>query len=157
MEFLAEDMGRVAKLCVTRNEVMFHRCTPQSYGNVEVAIVGKAKVVVVYGDNLVLSVEQLMEAIRDAWVLVINGEVSEELVKVVHPYMIIFNGLSQSEKYEEFSRGWNVENEVGEYAHRKMLNVGKSEKIEVLFGESRENPVGLLSIKIVKMNNCKSV
>lgn len=153
MEFLAEDMGRVAKLCVTNNEVMFHKCTPQSYGNLDVAIVGKAKVVVVNGGRLEMGDNQLAETIRSAWVLVLNGEVSEEVVKISRPYVTIVNRPNPSEKFEAFTRGWNVENEVGEYAHLKVLNVEKNERIEVLFGESRENPIGLLSIKVLKTKN----
>ena len=144
MEFLGEDMGRCAMMRVTEKEVKFSKVSPERVGNVDVAIVGKAKVIVVHGAESA-SDEQL-EAVRNAWVLVVDGNISEALVAVAHPYVttVMNEGVNElvSEQYAAHSRGWNVEG-----MQRKCLIAGRDgSTIEVLFGESRENPVGLLSI-----------
>ena len=151
MEFLGEDMGRCAKMRVTEKEVVFSKVAPQRVGNVDVAIVGKAKIVVA-NDRLAISDEGLVNAIRDAWVLVVNGDADEALVAAAHPYVTIVNGLAASdERLAEMcaahSRGWNVEDAEGAHTQKKVLCVSKDDCIEVLFGESRENPVGLLSVE----------
>lgn len=155
MELFAEDMGRVAKMCVTEKGAEFKSIAPKKVGNVEIAIVGKAKMVVCHNATMdelkrLLQDSEKRAAIKDAWVLVADGEYCEEFAELVHPYVtIVKSGESkeESEKYEQFSRGWNVEDAQGVYAHRKVLPVGKNESVEVLFGESRENPIGLLNIK----------
>ena len=151
MEFLAEDMGRCAMMRVIEKEVKFSKVSPERVCDVDVAIVGKAKVVVVHGAESA-SDEQL-EAVRDAWVLVVNGDVDEDVVAAAHPYVTIVKGeelRAKSEVYEQFSRGWNVENADGAHMQRKVICVGTDDCVEVLFGESRENPIGLLSVKTLK-------
>ena len=150
MEFLAEDMGRCAMLRITDKEVKFNRVTPQSIGKLEIAVVGKAKVVVVHGAES--TSDELLDAVRNAWVLVVDGNISEEFLAAAHPYVtIVQSGESRvkSEEFEKFSRGWNVRNEEkGTNEQRKCLVIGRdASSVEVIFGESRENPIGLLSIE----------
>ena len=152
MDFYEEDLGRVAFIRVTKNEVEFRGIKPQRIENADITIVGNAKIVVAHGDKFAMGDERILEAVKDAWVLVVNENANEKLVKSAHPYITIINGSAMideavSETYAMHSRGWNVENADGTHSHKKVLTVGKDECIEVLFGESRENPVGLLSIK----------
>lgn len=152
MEFLAEDMGRCAMMRVTEKDVLFCKVAPQRVGNVDIAIVGKAKIVVAH--NAVSASEEQQEAIRNAWVLVVNGDADEALVAAAHPYVtIVKSGESRvkSDEFKQCSRGWNVEDADGTHTHQKVLCVGKDDCIEVLFGESRENPIGLLSVKVGKV------
>jgi len=155
MEIFAEDMGRVAMMRITAKETIFGRITPQRIGNVDIAIVGKAKVVVCHNASRE-ELKQLLQgaetstAIRDAWVLVADGEVCYEFAKWVHPYVTIVMNDRMSAEYEQFSRGWNVETETGEHSQKNVIAIGANDIVEVLFGESRENPIGLLSIKCLK-------
>lgn len=157
MELFAEDMGRVAKMCVTEKGAEFKGIAPKKVGNVEIAIVGKARMVVSHNATMdelkrLLQDSEKRAAIKDAWVLVADSEFCQEFVECVHPYVTIVKSAEfkeDIEKYEHFSRGWNVEDAEGSYAHQKVLTVGTDESVEVLFGESRENPIGLLSIKCI--------
>lgn len=159
MEFYAEDMGRVAMMRVDEKGVTFKCITPKKVGAVEIAVVGKAKVVAVKDasrDELlaILQDSELSTAIKDAWVLVADGEFNEEFAAWVHPYVTVVKASQILDfklnilDLEEHSRGWNVEDEAGNHAQRKCIVVGKdANAVEVLFGESRENPIGILSVK----------
>lgn len=156
MDFFAEDMGRVAKMRVDEKGVTFKGITPKKVGAVGIAVVGNAKVVAVKEatKNELLAILQdpeLSTAIKDAWVLVMHdSEYDEEFMNWVHPYVNIVKGLEDEgiRGLEDKSRGWNVEDEAGNHAQRKCIVVGKdANAVEVLFGESRENPIGLLSIR----------
>ena len=155
MEFFAEDMGRVAMMRVDEKGVMFKGITPKKVGALEIAVVGKAKVVVVKAlsrDELlaILQDSELSTAIKDAWVLVADGEFNEEFAAWVRPYVAIVS-KEQAAEYEEYARGWNVD--YGTHSvHQKCLTIGVGgSAIEVLFGESRENPIGLLSVKCLNV------
>lgn len=158
MDFFVEDMGRVAKLCVTENETVLKGVTPMRIGNVAVAVVGKAKIVICHYATMdelkhLLQCSETSTSIKDAWVLVVKGEFYENFAEWVHPYIVIVNGgvlKASRETYEQYSRGWIVEDTNGTHTHKKVLYVGNDDCVDVLFGESRENPVGLLSIKCMK-------
>lgn len=153
MDFNAEDMGRVAMMRVDEKGVTFKGITPMKVGSLEIAVVGKAKVVAVKNasrDELlaILQDSELSTASKDAWVLVVDGEFNEEFAAWVHPYVAIVN-KDQAAEYEEYARGWNVDCGT-ESVHKKCLTLGvDGNAIEVLFGESRENPIGLLSVKCI--------
>ena len=154
MDFFAEDMGRVAKMRVDEKGVTFKGITPKKVGAVEIAVVGKAKVLTVNAasrDELlaILKDSELSMAIKDAWVLVADCEFNEEFAAWVHPYVAIVN-KEHAADYEAYARGWNVDCGT-ECVHKKCLTLGADgNAIEVLFGESRENPIGLLSVKCIK-------
>lgn len=159
MDFNAEDMGRVAMMRVDEKGVTFKGITPMKVGSLEIAVVGKAKVVAVKNasrDELlaILQDSEQNTAIKDAWVLVMHdSEYDEAFMKRVHSYVTIVNELESERvrELEECSRGWNVENEAGEHVNKRCIVIGKdAEAVEVLFGESRENPIGLLSVKCMK-------
>lgn len=160
MEFNAEDMGRVAKMRVDEKGVAFKGITPKKVGVVEIAVVGNAKVVAIKAasrDELfaILQDSELSTAIKDAWVVVMHdNEYDEEFMNWIHPYVTVVKASQILDfklnilDLEEHSRGWNVEDEAGNHAQRKCIVVGKeANAVEVLFGESRENPIGLLSIR----------
>lgn len=160
MEFYAEDMGRVAMMRVDEKGVTFKGITPKKVGAVEIAVVGKAKVVAIKEasrDELlaILQDSEFSTAIKDAWVVVMHdSEYDEEFMNWIHPYVTVVKASQILDfklnilDLEEHSRGWNVEDEAGNHAQRKCIVVGKdAHAVEVLFGESRENPIGLLSIK----------
>jgi hypothetical protein len=154
MEFFAEDMGRVAKMRVDEKGVAFKGITPKKVGAVEIAVVGNAKVVAVKAvsrDELlaILQDSELSMAIKDAWVLVADCEFNEEFAAWVRPYVAIVN-KEQVADYEAYARGWNVDCGT-ECVLKKCVSLGvDGNAIEVLFGESRENPIGLLSVKCIK-------
>ena len=153
MEFLCEDLGRVAKLRVDAKNIEFKGIEPKNYGSIKVAQLGNAKVVAVIGatqEQLLLQLkdEEFCKAVQNAWVLAVrDSEFCEEFAKIAHPYVAIA-AEDQAPLYERFSRGWNVE-ENGAQGLRKCLGVSDTMSVEVLFGESRENPIGLLSVKCV--------
>lgn len=160
MDFFAEDLGRVAKLRVDAKNIEFKGIEPKKMGSIEVAQVGKARVVVCRNSTkeelkALLHDFTLSEAIKDAWVLALHdSEYDEEFMNWVHPYVTVVKASQILDfklnilDLEEHSRGWNVEDEAGEHAQRKCIVVGKdANAVEVLFGESRENPIGLLSIR----------
>ena len=156
MDFNAEDMGRVAMMRVDEKGVTFKGITPMKVGSLEIAVVGKAKVVAVKNasrDELlaILQDSELSTASKGAWVLVVDGEFNEEFTAWVHPYVTVLakSQESRAESYEAYSRGWNVDCGT-ESVHKKCLTLGvDGNAIEVLFGESRENPIGLLSVKCI--------
>ena len=173
MEFNAEDMGRVAMMRVDEKGVTFKGITPMKVGSLEIAVVGKAKVVAVKNasrDELlaILQDSELSTASKDAWVLVVDGEFNEEFTAWVlvadgefneefaawvRPYVTVFVDSRESivESYEAYSRGWNVDCGT-ESVHKKCIVVGKdADAVEVLFGESRENPIGILSVKCLNV------
>ena len=153
MEFLGEDLGRVAKLRVDAKNIEFKGIEPKCFGSIKVAQVGNAKVVAAIGATQEQLMQQLKDdafckAVQNTWVLAVHdSEFCEEFANIAHPYVAIANE-EQAPLYERFSRGWNVE-ENGVHGLRKCLGVGSSASVEVLLGESRENPIGLLSVKCV--------
>ena len=154
MEFLCEDLGKVAKLRVDAKNVEFIGVEPKNFGSIKVAQVGNAKVVLCVGatqEHLLLQLkdEEFCKAARNAWVLAVrDSEFCEEFAKNVHPYVTIAE-KEQAPLYEAFSRGWNVDCGF-ECVHKKCVSLGvEGNAIEVLFGESRENPIGLLSVKCI--------
>ena len=155
MDFLCEDLGRVAKLRVDAKNIEFKGIEPKKMGSIEVAQVGKAKVVVCQNSTkeeltVLLQDFTLNEAIKDAWVLVADGEFNEEFAAWVRPYVAIVN-KEQAADYETYARGWNVDCET-ECVHKKCVSLGvDGNAIEVLFGESRENPIGILSVKCLNV------
>lgn len=155
MEFLGEDLGRVAKLRVDAKNIEFKGIEPKKMGSIEVAQVGKARVVVCRHSTkeeltVLLQDSTLSEAIKDAWVLVADGEFNEEFAAWVRPYVAIVS-KEQAADYEAYARGWNVD--CGNQSmHKKCLTLGvDGTAIEILFGESRENPIGLLSVKCINV------
>ena len=152
MDFLGEDLGRVAKLRVDAKNIEFKGVEPKKMGSIEVAQVGKAKVVTCIGATQEQFIQQLKDdafckAVQNAWVLAVrDSEFCEEFAKIVHPYVAIANE-EQAPLYERFSRGWNVADVNGAQGLRKCLGVSDTMSVEVLFGESRENPIGILSVK----------
>lgn len=154
MDFYAEDMGRVAMMRVDEKGATFKGITPKKFGAVEIAVVGKAKVVFVNASSrdellAMLQDSELSTAIKDAWVLVADGEFKEEFAAWVRPYVAIVSKEHVAD-YEEYARGWNVDCGT-ECVHKKCLSQGvDGNAIEVLFGESRENPIGILSVKCIK-------
>lgn len=151
MDFLGEDLGRVAKLRVDAKNIEFKGIEPKNFGSIKMAQVGNAKVVTCIGATQEQFIQQLKDdafckAVQNAWVLAVrDSEFCEEFAKIVHPYVAIANE-EQAPLYERFSRGWNVE-ENGAQGLRKCLGVSDTMSVEVLFGESRENPIGILSVK----------
>lgn len=155
MEFLAEDTGRVAMMRVNEKGVTFKGITPKKVCSIEIAVVGKAKVVAVKNASrtdllAILQDSELSMTIKDAWVLVADGEFNEEFAAWVRPYVAIVN-KEQAADYETYARGWNVDCET-ECVHKKCVSLGvDGNAIEVLFGESRENPIGILSVKCLNV------
>lgn len=155
MEFLGEDLGRVAKLRVDAKNIEFKGIEPKMFDSIKVAQVGNAKVVACIGatqEQLLqqLKDEEFCKAVQNAWVLAVyNSEFCDEFAKNAHPYVAIANE-EQAPLYERFSRGWNVE-ENGAQGLRKCLGVSDTTSIEVLFGESRENPIGILYVKCLNV------
>jgi len=156
MDFLCEDMGRVAKLRVDAKNIEFKGIEPKNLGSIKVAQVGKAKVVAIAGvtqEQLLMQLkdEEFCKATQNAWVLVVrDSEFCDEFAKIAHPYVVIVKELEDEgiRGLEDNSRGWNVENEGGEHVSKKSIVIGRdANAVEVLFGESRENPIGLLSVK----------
>ena len=155
MDFLGEDLGRVAKLRVDAKNIEFKGIEPKNFGSIKVAQVGNAKVVKCIGATLEQFIQQLKDdafckAVQNAWVLAVrDSEFCEEFAKIVHPYVAIANE-EQALLYERFSRGWNVEDEAGNQTQKKSIVIGKdATAVQVLFGESRENPIGLLSVRCI--------
>lgn len=156
MEFLAEDTGRVAMMRVDEKGVTFKGTAPKKIGAIEIAVVGKAKVVAVKNATknellAILQDSELSTAIKDAWVLVADGEFNEEFAAWVHPYVTVLakSQESRAESNEAYSRGWNVDCGT-QSMQKKCLTLGADgNAIEVLFGESRENPIGILSVKCI--------
>lgn len=155
MDFFAEDMGRVAKMRVDEKGVTFKGITPKKVGAVGIAVVGNAKVVACVGATQEQLLQQLKDkefckAVQNVWVLAVrDSEFCEEFAKIAHPYVTIADE-SQAPLYERFCRGWNVE-ENGVHGLRKSMDVSNTASVEVLFGETRENPIGLLSVKCLNV------
>jgi hypothetical protein len=149
-------MSKIALLNVTKSGAEWKGIAPKKVELLEFAELGKARIVVCRNatiENLQLLMQdaEVSTAIKDAWVLVAGGEYCEEFVAWVHPYVTIFTD-NEDERYAEHSRGWNIhDDETDTNEQRKCLTVCKDgSSIEVMFGESRENPIGLLSVKCIK-------
>lgn len=149
-------MSKKALLNVTNSGVEWKGIAPKQVELYEFVELGKAKIVVCRNatkENLLLLMQdaEVSSAIKDAWVLVTGGEFCEEFAAWVHPYVTISTD-GEDELYAEYSRGWNIhDDETDTNEQRKCLTVGKDgSSIEVMFGESRENPIGLLSVKCIK-------
>ena len=95
MDFYAEDMGRVAMMRVDEKGVTFKGITPKKVGSIEIAVVGKAKVVAVKEATknelfAILQDSELSTAIKDAWVVVMHdSEYDEEFMNWIHPYVTV--------------------------------------------------------------------
>lgn len=122
--------------------------------------------VVVCGDNEKASLDVLMRgdsfknAIKNADVLVAphHGRESayhSDFVSMVNPRLTIISDTkkieaSASDKYTNMSRGWEVENTMGERSKRYCLTTRNDGNIQVEFGESDDpNYYGSLYVKCI--------